>query len=680
MFPFSRFVCSKRSQDDAKLTDAEKLAKMEHQFTELLRRANEEKTRAEEEKLELLRRAEEEKARANEEKARADEEKARADEEKSRAEASIWLDKVHAGGVKFATAVASAMPHQTPRYSSSKMSTSSIALPAPPRNDAEAIVFGDSVTTTSIVTTFWVEVAATLSKPTSQSTATSSFTTISPSTTSASTTTSSATTTPPTSTSSSSTSTTAFSTTTSSVTRAVEHTNAIETVCMAIKANRKISEAYRRVVEAREERGKAAEVTLVHPFAHELFGTIHKAAPLPGVHLYLEREMPIDGSLSRRPDQLFYVHSDGSPPDRLNACMQRNGVLSIELKSILDLEHAKLAMVELLRDFAHTVGEGVEREKCDFYGLMGDGVDWIATRWQTVFSAIELPFHAQQSERFSLNLDDDDSLRQFVSRTLSLRAAAVRRSKHSTGWNVPPFCAAASGQVAVDVRRVVGITESCVVAECYADQRAFGLKIRSPIDSTRCERDASARESLLGFTARPPNIVHCSAVQFFGVRPVLQLDAVGTALEDACLCDADVRAQLARVVHDDVRAALQWLHDRGLAFVDLHPGNVVIVGGRAHLIDLESCSALGVPTAKPIRAAFRTLGDNNTPTRDTDWRGLMLVLAWILDVDSFRTGVARTESRTAGADKAAALVQSLGTLEQFVDVYLSSSSPSSQEQ
>jgi hypothetical protein len=175
MFPFSRFVCSKRSQDDAKLTDAEKLAKMEHQFTELLRRANEEKTRAEEEKLELLRRAEEEKARANdEEKARADEEKARADEEKSRAEASVWLDKVHAGGVKFATAVASALPHQTPRYSSSKVSTSTIALPAPPRNDAEAIVLGDSVTATTVVNTFWVEVAATLSKPTSPSAATSS--------------------------------------------------------------------------------------------------------------------------------------------------------------------------------------------------------------------------------------------------------------------------------------------------------------------------------------------------------------------------------------------------------------------------------------------------------------------------------------------------------------------------
>lgn len=625
---------------------------MEHQFAELLRRANEEKARAEEEKLELLRRAEvekaraeEERARADEEKARAEEEKARADAEKSRAEASVWLDKIHAGGVKFATAVASALPHQTPRYSSSKVSTSTIALPAPPRNDAEAIVLGDSVTATTVVNTFWVEVAATLSKPTSPSAATPS---------------------------SSSTS-TAFSTTaTTSTTRAVEHANTIETVCTAIKSNRKISEAYQRVVEAREERGKAAEVTLVHPFAHELFGTIHKAAPLPGVHLYLEREMPIDGALSRRPDQLFYVHSDGSPPDRLNACMQRNGVLSIELKSVLDLEHAKLAMVELLRDFAHTVGEGVEQEKCDFYGLMGDGVDWIATRWQTVFSAIELPFHAQQSARFSLNLNDDDSLRQFVSHTLSLRAAAVRRSKHATGWNVPPF-RAASGQV-VDVRRVVGITESCVVAECYANERVFGLKIRSPIDSVRCERDASARESLLGLTARPPNIVHCSAVQFFGVRPVLQLDAVGTVLEDACLCDANARAQLARVVHDDLRAALQWLHNRGLAFVDLHPGNVVIVGDRAHLIDLESCSALGEPTTKPIRAAFRTLGDDNTPTRDTDWRGLMLVLAWILDIDSFRTGVARTESRNAGADKAAALVKSLGTLEQFVDMYLSSPS------
>jgi hypothetical protein len=81
-------------------------------------------------------------------------------------------------------------------------------------------------------------------------------------------------------------------------------------------------------MSARKERGKAAEVALVHPFAHELFNTIHKAAPLPNLHLYLEREMPIDGALSRRPDQLFYIHK-GSPPESLNMCLQRKGVLSV---------------------------------------------------------------------------------------------------------------------------------------------------------------------------------------------------------------------------------------------------------------------------------------------------------------------------------------------------------------
>lgn len=108
-----------------------------------------------------------------------------------------------------------------------------------------------------------------------------------------------------------------------------------------------------------------------------------------------------------------------------------------------------------------------------------------------------------------------------------------------------------------------------------------------------------------------------------------------------------------------------------MAFVDLHPGNIVISNtGRAFLIDLESSSTLGEPTTKPIRAAFRTLAADNTPTRDTDSRGLLLVLAWILDVQAIRSAVARVDSRDAGADKVAALLSTQGSLDEFVRTHL----------
>jgi hypothetical protein len=119
-------------------------------------------------------------------------------------------------------------------------------------------------------------------------------------------------------------------------------------------------------------------------------------------------------------------------------------------------------------------------------------------------------------------------------------------------------------------------------------------------------------------------------------------------------------------VRDDIGAALTWLHEKGCAFVDLHPSNVVISGGRAFLIDLESCSKLDKPTVAPIRASFRTVGDDVIPTRATDRLGLTLVLAWILDIDNFRSGVAGVESSDAGVEIATKMVQNRVQLEQTV--------------
>jgi hypothetical protein len=162
-------------------------------------------------------------------------------------------------------------------------------------------------------------------------------------------------------------------------------------------------------------------------------------------------------------------------------------------------------------------------------------------------------------------------------------------------------------------------------------------------------------------------------VTFFGAS-AMRLDTVGTVLEKACLCVGEERDQVARLVLRDLPAALDWLLARATAFVDLHPGNVILVGAgtarRAYLIDAESCSALGVQTDAPIRPAFRTLGADKTPSAVTDRRGLLLVLAWVLDVDRFRSGVARLESREAGEAEARELCWRYASLEAFVEVHL----------
>jgi hypothetical protein len=151
----------------------------------------------------------------------------------------------------------------------------------------------------------------------------------------------------------------------------------------------------------------------------------------------------------------------------------------------------------------------------------------------------------------------------------------------------------------------------------------------------------------------------------------MRLDTVGTVLEKACLCVGEERDQVARLVLRDLPAALDWLLARATAFVDLHPGNVILVGAgtarRAYLIDAESCSALGVQTDVPIRPAFRTLGADMTPPR-TPTGGLLLVLEWVLDVDRFRSGVARLDE--AGEAEARDLGWRYASLEAFVGQHL----------
>jgi hypothetical protein len=433
----------------------------------------------------------------------------------------------------------------------------------------------------------------------------------------------------------------------------------VNTALLVIKGNAAIKSAFDLVVAAREKNGEADEIHLVHPFARLMFETIDDAVSLPRIHLYKERDMGIDDELTRHPDMLFYEHDNDALPSTVNACMQRNGRCAIELKSILDAAHAKLAVSELLRDFARTVGEGIEETKRDFYGLMGDGVEWEATSWFVVVRSATKPFAARSSGRFTLKLDSDDSVREFVSRILRLRAAAALPSRHHTGWSNVPL-------QGIQVERVLAVTGACVVARCVYEGRTIALKIgRRQQDGPRCERDATVRESL-GLDPPPPGITVCRSVSLFGVRPVLWLETVGTVLED--MCSERVRVALACVVRDDIGAALTWLHEKGWAFVDLHPGNIVISGGRAFLIDLESCSELDKPTDAPICASFRTVGDDLIPTRATDRLGLTLVLAWILDLDQFRSHVAGVASlREAGVDIAKKLLQNIVKLEKTVE-------------
>ena len=63
------------------------------------------------------------------------------------------------------------------------------------------------------------------------------------------------------------------------------------------------------------------------------------------------------------------------------------------------------------------------------------------------------------------------------------------------------------------------------------------------------------------------------------------------SLQEICLCNSERGAEIIKIVQRDVSEALEFLHEKELAFVDLHPGNILLIEEegetRAKLCDFE---------------------------------------------------------------------------------------------
>jgi len=117
---------------------------------------------------------------------------------------------------------------------------------------------------------------------------------------------------------------------------------------------------------------------------------------------------------------------------------------------------------------------------------------------------------------------------------------------------------------------------------------------------------------------------------------------------------AELLKSLAKRVFDDVSAALKTLHDAKLTFTDIHPGNIVLARNKdsvtwqtARLIDCESLCACGTSLADKrilLRKEFAPAEyfdpnkDDVKTTTEGDHTSLLLVFAWIVDEDEFRSG------------------------------------------
>jgi hypothetical protein len=161
---------------------------------------------------------------------------------------------------------------------------------------------------------------------------------------------------------------------------------------------------------------------------------------------------------------------------------------------------------------------------------------------------------------------------------------------------------------------------------------------RNSKDKARFESECRIWREYHALLTQSECFVQLTATDFFGVQDALVfVDDGGSSLERVCRCTQAVRVDLLRAVHHDVSSALALLHNAQLAFVDLHPGNVIIctdaVTGnkRAKLIDCESVRAFGASlSGVPMRPRFASL-DKTTASKESDWESFVYLLAWVVD-------------------------------------------------
>ena len=128
-----------------------------------------------------------------------------------------------------------------------------------------------------------------------------------------------------------------------------------------------------------------------------------------------------------------------------------------------------------------------------------------------------------------------------------------------------------------------------------------------------------------------------------------------SSLQDFCLCNSERGNEIYKTVKQDVTEALAFLHAKRLAFVDLHPGNILLIEEegktRAKLCDFESIRYFNTKFGKDPdcalcskieKADVACFKHSRPPTRkhfvtaakfngESDKQSLKLVLDWIDD-------------------------------------------------
>jgi hypothetical protein len=411
------------------------------------------------------------------------------------------------------------------------------------------------------------------------------------------------------------------------------------------------------------------EILHVHPVGATFLRGVHASHGIADLELYVEYanresdDVPLEEGLPRRPDACFFKRGQRGDVG-FDAGSQMAALQTSEWKDVVRVDDGKLdmnanafdAIDGAIRDAEHVLSTALplnDARHSYFTSVVGDGVRCALVR-------LSKSATGRYTVRVSAVHDLEQRDAAFAFFKLCVHALQLSASGSwtydcgwtATGWpvNVRVSEVLAGGDTVVF--RFTDATGGRKIAKAASAEKAGVERLAREIE----QRQLVAR---LAAARQPPidvaRIFVPATEQMLAGHRALVFDDVGLVSFESLVYTlplADVR-RLAALVWEQTRASLALLHSLGLAFGDVHVGNILISGDlqRAVLIDCESICEFDTNLDRVLaRQMFRPLG--NEASADSDLESLRYCIAWARDIGRFRTGqLSRHSQCSAVADQ-----------------------------
>lgn len=324
----------------------------------------------------------------------------------------------------------------------------------------------------------------------------------------------------------------------------------------------------------------------------------------------------------RRADGLFSLVNE----EHSNLCRQRHARLSVELKKDTKDGSLLLAMREAQRDFASTYPRG----GCPLT-LVGDGVTFYFLYTQPRTTGTR--YNTTRSCAF--DTANQKGMRKFIKTFF----CALHYARHFlSDGSSPPLPGLVPKYESFTVERLLAKNSNSTVVLLHHEDRAKRLVVKFDNYGGRAsiENEMKIFRTLQNIDDLQGGIV--SMVPSLS-NQFLLMQYGGTALPFLCLCIPEENKRVRRLVNVQLRRVLRRLHDNGLLFVDVHPGNILLHDSKVTFADVESVRPIERGEEISWRgqlpatcyATVKRKDPLEWPSKNLDRKSLKNVLKWIND-------------------------------------------------